>query len=54
VFATDSARLAATSTRLSGSVAGLTPVEAVEAVQPTVSRFEFRVDEQRVTVSLAQ
>jgi ferric-dicitrate binding protein FerR (iron transport regulator) len=54
VFATDSARLAATSTRLSGSVAGLTPVEAIEAVQPTISRFEFHVDEQRVNVSLAQ
>ena len=54
VFATDSVRLAAMSTRLSGSVAGLTPVEAIEAVQPTISRFEFHVDEQRVTVSLAQ
>src|SRR5690606_21380698 len=54
VFATDSARLAAMSTRLSGSVAGLTPVEAIEAVQPTISRFEFHVDEQRVIVSLAQ
>jgi ferric-dicitrate binding protein FerR (iron transport regulator) len=54
VFETDSARLAAMSTRLSGSVAGLTPVEAIEAVQPTISRFEFHVDEQRVIVSLAQ
>jgi ferric-dicitrate binding protein FerR (iron transport regulator) len=54
VFATDSARLAATSTRLSGSLAGLTPVEAIEAVQPTISRFDFHVDEQRVVVSLAQ
>ena len=54
VFATDRARLAAMSTRLSGSVAGLTPVEAIEAVQPTISRFEFHVDEQQVIVSLAQ
>lgn len=54
VFATDSVRLAATATRLNGSVAGLTPYQAIEAVQPTVPRFEFRVDEQRVIVRLAQ
>ena len=54
VFATDSVRLAAMATRLSGSVAGLTPSEAIEAVRPTVPRFEFRVDERRVIVKLAQ
>lgn len=54
VFATDGARLAATATRLNGSVAGLTPSEAIEAVRPTVPRFQFRVDEQRVIVRLAQ
>lgn len=54
IFATDGVRTAAMSTRLSGSVAGLTPAEAIEAVQPTVSRFEFHIDEQRVIVDLAQ
>jgi FecR protein len=54
VFATDGARLAAMATRLNGSVAGLTPSEAIEAVRPTIPRFRFRVDEQRVIVRLAQ
>jgi ferric-dicitrate binding protein FerR (iron transport regulator) len=52
VFATDSVRLAAMATRLRGSVAGLTPSQAIEAVQPTIPRFGFRVEDQRVIVSL--
>ena len=54
VFATEGARLAAMATRLNGSVAGLTPSEAIEAVRPTIPRFRFRVDEERVIVRLAQ
>lgn len=54
VFANDGARLAATATRLSGSVAGLTPAEAMEAVQPTIPRFVLRIDDRRVIVGLAQ
>ena len=54
VFATDGARLAAMATRLNGSVAGLTPSEAIEAVRPTIPRFRFRIDEERVIVRLAQ
>ena len=54
IFATDGARLAAMATRLNGSVAGLTPSEAIEAVRPTVPRFEFRVDQERVIVQLAR
>ena len=52
VFATDSVRLAAMATRLRGSVAGLTPSQAIEAVQPTIPRFGFRVEDQRVIVRL--
>lgn len=54
VFATDGARLAAMATRLNGSVAGLTPSEAIEAVRPTIPRLRFRIDEQQVIVRLAQ
>ena len=54
VFATDGARLAAMATRLNGSVAGLTPPEAIEAVRPTIPRFEFRVEDERVIVQLAR
>lgn len=53
VFATDGARLAAMATRLSGSVAGLTPAEAIEAVGPTIPRLRLQVDEERVIVRLA-
>ncbi len=53
VFATDGVRLAATATRLSGSVAGLTPNQAIEAVRPTIPRFELHVDEQQVIVRMA-
>lgn len=54
VFASDSARLAAMATRLSGSVSGLTPEEAIEAVQPTVPRFDIRIEGRRIIVSLSR
>lgn len=54
VFASEGVRLAAMATRLSGSVAGLTPSEAIEAVRPTIPRFDLHVDERRVIVRLAQ
>ncbi len=54
VFATDAVRLAAMATRLNGSVAGLTPSQAIEAVRPTIPRFELRIDEQRLIVGLEQ
>lgn len=54
VFASDSARLAARATYLSGTVSGLTPPEAIEAVRPTIPRFDVRVDDRRILVSLVR
>lgn len=54
VFANDSARLAAMAERLRGSVSGLTPAEALEAVRPTIPSFDIRIEERRILVNLAQ
>ena len=52
-FATDGARLAARAKQLSGSIAGLTPSEAIEAVLPT-TRFVARIDDRRMIVTLSE
>lgn len=53
VFANDSVRRAAMASTLSGSIAGFTPSEAIEAVLPT-TRFEVRIESQRMFVAVAQ
>jgi len=54
VFTSDAARVAAMVNRLSGTVDGLTPAEAVEAVRLTVPSFLLRLDERRLVVSLSE
>lgn len=53
VFASDSVRLAAMGSTLSGSISGLTPSEAIDAVLPT-TRFEVRVDGREMIVAMTE
>jgi ferric-dicitrate binding protein FerR (iron transport regulator) len=54
VFASDAARVAAMVNRLSGTVEGLTPAEAIEAVRPTIPSFVLGMDDRRLVVSLSE
>lgn len=54
VFTTNGTRLAAMAEKLRGSVSGLTPGEALEAVRPTIPSFEIHIEERRILVSLSQ
>lgn len=49
VFESEAARIAAMETRLRGSVADFTPVEAVDSVLPT-TRFEYRIDARQIVI----
>lgn len=53
VFASDSVRLAAMGSTLSGSISGLTPSEAIDAVLPTTG-FEVRMDGQEMIVAMME
>jgi hypothetical protein len=51
VFENDDARVAATGTRLHGSISGLTPSEAIESVLPTTKFGSgYRIDERRIVI----
>lgn len=54
VFTSDAARVAAMVNRLSGTVEGLTPSEAIDAVRPTIPSFSLRADDRRLVVSLSE
>lgn len=49
VFESDAVRIATMETRLRGSVADFTPVEAVDSVLPT-TRFEYRIDARQIVI----
>lgn len=53
VFTSDGARVAAMVGRLRGSIEGLTPTEAIEAVRPTIPGLELRIDDRTMVVSLS-
>lgn len=54
VFTSDAARVAAMVNRLSGTVEGLTPSEAIDAVRPTIPSFLLRADDRRLVVTLSE
>jgi hypothetical protein len=53
VFENDEVRSAAMGTRLRGSVADLTPVEAIDSVLPT-TRFKYRMNEHEIVIGAYQ